>query len=141
MFKQVNQTPENINFLTITKGLLFSYVLTIPLFIILAFVLTYTSFPEKMIIPSVVLVTVISVITAASIVTRNAKSRGWLSGSFVGLLYIFVLYLASSILLANFKIDRYVITMFIIGILSGAIGGITGINTKKTSKVKSRNIR
>ena len=49
----------------------------------------------------------------------------------IGLIYIFILYLLSSIIFKNFNVDRYVITMGIIGILTGAIGGILGINFKK----------
>ena len=134
MAKTNSQVQENTNTLTIIKGLLFSYILTIPLFIIFAFILTYTSFPETLIIPCVIFTTVITVIMAASYVGRSARSRGWLNGSLMGLLYMVVLYFAGSLLLADFKIDRYVIIMFVIGLLSGAVGGITGINIKSGNK-------
>ncbi len=127
---------EKVNFLTIVKGILISYLITIPLFIIFAFVLTYTSFPEKYISPVVLITTVISVIAAGSIISRNARNRGWLNGAAVGILYMILLYLLSSIVFRDFGVNRYVLTMLVIGILAGAIGGIIGINLKSGSKSK-----
>ena len=41
-----------------------------------------------------------------------------------------ILYALSSIIFENYSINKYVITMAVIGILAGAIGGILGINHK-----------
>jgi len=67
---------------------------------------------------------------------RGIRNRGWLNGSIVGLVYMIILYLFSSLMYKNFTIDKYVITMTVIGVLTGAIGGIVGINVKKTTKYK-----
>lgn len=146
MIKQANQANKNaisdhIDFMTVVRGIIISYIITIPTFIIFAFILTYTDFPEKLISPVVVITTIISILTAGSSATRNIKSKGWLNGGIVGLIYIAVLYCISSILFKNFAIDKYVITMAFIAVLTGAIGGILGINMKKGSPSKVKHKR
>ncbi|MCX7709185.1 MAG: TIGR04086 family membrane protein [Clostridia bacterium] len=129
---------EKLNLMTIVKGIIVSYIITIPLFIVFSLLLTYTDFPEKFIPAAVIVTTVISILTAGSTATKNVRNRGWLNGSIVGLIYMAVLYLISSITFRDFGITRYVITMLVIGILAGAIGGIIGINMKNGSKSKHK---
>jgi len=138
MMRQINQTKkpainEHISLSTIGKGILISYIITIPLFSIFAFILTYTDFPQHMIKPVVLITTIISVLVAGSFVAKNAKSKGWLNGGAVGLLYMLLLYIASSIVLRDFSINRYILTIMIIGVLTGSIGGIVGINFRYSS--------
>lgn len=129
---------EGMKLTSLLKGLLASYIITIPAFMVFALILANLDFPQRLMTPAVVIITVISVLTAGSVSTRGVRSRGWLNGSIVGFIYMLILYLFSSILCRNFAIDRYVITMTIIGMLAGAIGGIMSINTniKKGSKFK-----
>ena len=142
MLKQSGQAlNERISLITVSKGIMLSYVITIPAFIIFAFILSYTRFPEKFIMTAVVATTVISIIVAASMVTRNAKSKGWLNGGMVGFIYMLLLYIISSVVLDNYRVDRYVITMTVIGVLTVAIGGIIGINFKKGSRIKPKHKR
>lgn len=127
---------ENLSPISVLKGILAAYIITIPAFMLFALILANTEFPQKLISPAVVVTTIISVLTAGSVSTKGLKSRGWLNGSIVGLIYMLVLYIISSMIFKNFAIDKYVITMTVIGILTGAIGGIVGINIKKGSKYK-----
>lgn len=121
---------EKLNMVSLIKGLLASYIITIPVFMLLALILANTDFPQRLITPAVVVTTVISVLTAGFVSTRGVRNKGWLNGSIVGLIYMAILYLISSLIYKDFSIDKYVITMTAIGIISGAIGGIIGINTK-----------
>ena len=126
---------ERLNFITIMKGIIFSYIITIPLFLIFSFILTYSDFPEKLVSFVVIVVTIASIILAGAFSTKRMKSKGWLNGGVVGFLYMFLLYLLSSIVAKNFSIDNRIIGMTIIGVLAGSIGGIIGINLKhKTHK-------
>jgi putative membrane protein (TIGR04086 family) len=70
-------------------------------------------------------------LVAGSTSTRGLRSRGWLNGCIVGFIYMLLIYLAGSIVYKDFSFDNYMITMFIIGIITGAIGGIIGINMKQ----------
>ena len=127
---------DTLNPLLLLKGLLASYIVTIPAFLLFALILSNVDFPQRLVTPVVVIITVISVLTAGAVSTRGVRSRGWLNGSIVGLVYMLILYLFSSIVYKNFAVDRNVLTMTIIGVLSGAIGGIVSINTKKSPKYK-----
>ena len=121
---------ERFNIVRIIKGIVLSYIITIPLFIIFSFILTYSDFPEKYVSPVVVVVTIISILFAGAYATKRMKSKGWLNGGVVGFIYIFVLYLFSSIISGNFDIEKKVLSMLLIGVLAGSIGGIIGINIK-----------
>lgn len=141
MLKTSNQTPkpavnESMGLIAVLKGILAAYIITIPAFMLFALILANTEFPQKLITPAVVITTVISVLTAGSVSTRGLKNKGWLNGSIVGFVYMLILYLLSSLIYRNFAIDNYVVTMTVIGILTGAIGGIIGINIKKSTKYK-----
>lgn len=147
MIKQKSQggnvsSSEGLTLATVLKGIILSYIITIPTFVIFSIILTYVNFPERLINPVVVITTIISILVAGISVTKNAKNRGWLNGGFVGLIYMLILYILSSIVFDNFKIDRYVVTMVVIGVLTGCIGGILGINMRSSthSKVKHRRI-
>lgn len=122
---------ERLNLVTILKGIVLSYIITIPLFLIFSYILTYTDFPEKLVSFVVIIVTIASIILAGTIATKRMKSKGWLNGGVVGFLYMFLLYLLSSIVAKNFSIDNRILSMGIIGVLAGSIGGIIGINLKQ----------
>lgn len=129
---------EGISLKTITKSIIASYIITIPIFLVFALILTYTNFPDKFIMPVVVMTTIISILAAGIFVTRAANNKGWLNGGAAGFLYMLSLYLISSVVINNFAINKYVVTMTIIGMLTGAIGGILGINMKKNNRSRIR---
>jgi putative membrane protein (TIGR04086 family) len=122
---------NKMNFASIVRAVILSYIITIPVFIALALLINYTNFPDKFILPGVIVTTIISILVAGSTYTRNLKSKGWLNGGIVGCVYMVILYLVSSIIYKNFSIDEHVITMMAIGVLTGAIGGIIGINIRR----------
>lgn len=145
MTRQTSQSlkvssEENSRFFTVIKGVIYSYMITIPFFIAFALILTYTNFPERHISLAVIITTVASILIGGSTSTKSLKSKGWLYGGIVGLLYMLILHFLSSIVFKNFTIDRYALINGFIGVLSGAVGGIIGINsgTKIKSRVKRR---
>ena len=121
---------EHVNLLRVVKGLIISFLITLPCFLAFALFLTYTDFPEKYTYIAVLITTVISVLTASAYSTKNVKRKGWMNGCFVGILYVAILYLASSIVFMNFAIDLHVILTVIIGAIVGCLGGIFGINLR-----------
>ncbi|MDP4180242.1 MAG: TIGR04086 family membrane protein [Bacillota bacterium] len=125
---------EHITLFSIIKGLVISFLITVPFFALLAFVLTYTRFPEKYISSSVIITTVISILIAGSTATRKVRNKGWLNGAAVGLIYMMTLYLLSSLVFKDFSVTRHTFTMLLIGVLSGSIGGILGINLRQSGR-------
>lgn len=125
-------TEQGVTIGTILKGVLIAYLITLVIFLIFAVVITYTQFPESAIPTVVVVTTILSVIIAGTRVARKAKNRGWLNGAVAGMVYMIILYIISSLALTGFQFDRYVVYMFIMGLLAGAFGGIVGINLKRS---------
>lgn len=136
MVRQLSQNvkaslSEHVTLVSIAKGIIVSYLITLPAFMIFAFVLTYTDFPEKYIPACVIIVTVMSVLVAGSTATRNVRNKGWINGAFVGFVYMLILYVFSSITFNDFSIDKDVAMKAAIGVITGSIGGIIGINLKR----------
>ncbi|QNU65432.1 TIGR04086 family membrane protein [Ruminiclostridium herbifermentans] len=121
---------EHVNIIRVVKGLIFSFLITLPCFFIFALFLTYTDFPEKYTSMAVLITTVISVLVASAYSTKNVKHKGWMNGCFVGLLYVTILYVASSIVDKNFMLNFSGILTFFIGAIVGCLGGILGINMR-----------
>ncbi len=121
---------EHVNLIRVAKGLIFSFLITLPCFFIFALFLTYTDFPEKYTSMAVLITTVISVLVASAYSTKNVKHKGWMNGCFVGLLYVTILYLASSIVDKNFMLNFSGLLTFFIGAIVGCLGGIFGINMR-----------
>ena len=128
----------DVKIMTFIKGVLVSYIITIPTFVVFAFILSNTSFPEKYISPVVIITTVVSVMFAGLSVTKSIRSKGWLNGAIVGLAYIFILYMVSSLVFNDFSINKNVVTIAFLGVLAGITGGIIGVNLKKNLKSKRR---
>ncbi|PYG87017.1 putative membrane protein (TIGR04086 family) [Ruminiclostridium sufflavum DSM 19573] len=121
---------EHVNLIRVAKGIILSFLITLPCFFMFALFLTYTDFPEKYTSIAVFITTVISVLVASAYSTKNVKHKGWMNGCFVGLVYVTVLYLASSIVDKNFMLNISGLLTFCIGAIVGCIGGILGINMK-----------
>ena len=121
---------EHVNLIRVAKGLIFSFLITLPCFFIFALFLTYTDFPEKYTSMAVLITTVISVLVASAYSTKNIKHKGWMNGCFVGLLYVTILYLVSSIVDKNFMLNFSGLLTFFIGAIVGCLGGILGINMR-----------
>lgn len=136
-----SQTAKNIinehaNIVTVAMGILVSFLITLPVFALFSYILTFVDFPDKYISTAVIITTLISMVIAGWIAAKNIKSRGWLNGAIVGLVYMGILFLASSLVFRDFSIDKHVVIMMIIGILAGSIGGILGVNFTSQPRVK-----
>lgn len=112
----------------ISTGIAISVLLTLILLFIFSIILAYTNTSESVIIPVIIGITGISILSGSSIATSKIKKKGIANGMIVGGIYIFILYLISSILNASFSLNMHSIVMIIIGIIAGAIGGIVGVN-------------
>jgi len=128
MSETLNENGGNIK--RIIKGSIISIALTMILLIIFSVLLTYTSISEN-VIPSVVIVfTVVSILIGSALCLSNVKKNGIVNGMIIGLIYIGVIYLLSSIIKGNFALNTKSIIMIVCSVLSGAVGGIIGVNRK-----------
>lgn len=133
-FKKGKVTKEYSLPVAVLKGLIISYLITIPVFIVFAILLSSIEFPAGFLSPIVMVTTVISVLAAGVISARSLKSKGWISGAVTGFCYMLILYIMNGIINMKFSINNHTVTMVLIGMVTGIIGGIAGVNLKKTYK-------
>ena len=119
---------ENIK--NIFKGVGISFVVTLVTLLIFSLVLTYTSVGESTISPVIIVITAISILFGSSISTKSIKKNGMVNGGVVGLIYLLIIYLISSILNWKFGLNLQSLAMIILGIVFGILGGIIGVNRR-----------
>ncbi|WP_317366550.1 TIGR04086 family membrane protein [uncultured Tyzzerella sp.] len=128
-----NKTSNKGNnaILSLTKGTVFSYLLTVIVFIVYGILLAYTEVTEKNIQMVVMITTVVSVLIGGFIASKGVNSKGLLFGMIVGLVYAIIMIMISFCVLPVMKITSKMIMIIILSISAGGIGGIIGINTRK----------
>ena len=120
---------KNNLFIKIIKGVGISIIFTLICLTVFSALLTFTNLSESLIQPVVISVTGISIFVGSFFSTRKIKKNGIIKGIAVGLIYILLIYVISSVVNnANFALNMGSIVMIAIGILCGAIGGIIGVN-------------
>ena len=93
------------NLIRIIKGSVLAILLSLILLLIFAMLLTYTNLSEQAMVPVIITIVGISIFIGSTISTIKIKKNGLLNGSLVGLIYILLLYLCSSICFAGFSIN------------------------------------
>lgn len=126
--ENISENGNNIK--KVIKGSAFSIIITLIGLLIYSIILRYTSVSESTIPTIVIIITAISVLIGSTISTSNIKKNGIINGMFVGLIYIAIIYLLSSIVTGNFLLNITSIIMIITSVLTGALGGIIGVNKK-----------
>lgn len=129
MFKKNdNEAKEEKNIVTIIKGSLVAIAITIIGLLIFSLILTYTNVKESAQMPTVITIMAISIIVGSIISTRKVSKKGLLNGGLVGLIYILVIYLLSSIFVTNFSMNTHTLITIIVAIIAGTLGGVIGVN-------------
>lgn len=128
----VNKVVENTGNagITILKGVGIAFALTLISVFIYSAVLTYTNISESTIFPVIIMITALSILIGSSISTIKIKKNGILNGGIIGLIYILLLYLISSIVNADFAISMSSLAIIGAAIFGGMLGGIVGVNIK-----------
>ena len=70
------------SFISIIKGILISFIITIILFYILGIILSTTSVSEKIITPTIIVITGISILIGTSVTMIKSKEKGLIKGRF-----------------------------------------------------------
>lgn len=115
----------------ILREILLSVLLSLGLFFVLSILLTYTDLEEKIIRPSIIGIISLSLAIGGFRISREKKEKGLISGAILGIIYIVILYLISSLLNMELSISIYSIFMIFLGIISSIVGGILGVNFLK----------
>lgn len=125
---ETKQVIESNNLTSILKGVAISLVTTFLLLVIFAAILTFTNVQENVIVPVVIVITGVSLLIGSTIGNRKIRKNGLINGALVGLIYILILYLISSILNGNFLLNMKSIIMIIVAMIFGILGGVIAVN-------------
>lgn len=127
---EMSSKTENKTIKNIVKGVLISLISTVIMLLIFAILLTYTDINENITNTVIIVVTGISILIGSSIGNFKMKKNGLLNGAIIGGMYIFTIYMISSILNWRFSLNFQSIIMIITGMIFGILGGIIGVNKK-----------
>ena len=118
------------NIRKIIIGSAVSIAVTVIGLIVFSCLITYTSIQEVTIPTITIIISAISILIGSTISTTNLRKNGIINGASIGLIYILIIYLLSSIIENDFSLNMHSIIMIISSILAGAFGGIIGVNKK-----------
>ncbi len=114
----------------LVMGVLVGYAITVIIFLGYSMLITYTEMSEKNLPVVVAVTTLLSVIVAGFDAARGAEHKGWLWGMGAGLVYVLVMALIMTVVLRGFTMDSRTLTVAILSIAGGGLGGVLGINMK-----------
>lgn len=115
------------------KCVAIALAVSIVLLFIFSFIIAFTPYPEGMVKLGIILILVVSNLTGGWLTAKEAQSRGWLNGTVAGAFYMLLLFIIGSFI-NGFNITSSAMLMILFGLLSGAVGGIFGINTKRKTR-------
>ena len=124
-----NTEAGGISVMLLAKSIGLCYALTVVMLAVLAIAVTYLPLPEGVVPTLVLLVSILSIVLAGMAVARRVRHSGWICGAVTGAVYIVGLYLTGAVVFRGFSFGITFLTMLLIGALSGAFGGIVGVNT------------
>ena len=128
--KKIEDISKDKSSIKIIKGTAISIVLSLILLTFYATLLSYTSVSENTMVPVIITITGISILIGSSISSIHIKKQGLLNGALVGLIYMLALYILSSIIFSSFVLNVNSIIMIIVGVVTGMVGGVIGVNMK-----------
>lgn len=115
----------------VISGVLIGYAITCIVFLGYAMLITYSSFTGQG-LPLVVTITSLAAVLIAGFdAARGAESRGWLWGMIAGFVYVLILICIGAWVNSSFKADIRTLTLFVLALAGGGLGGMMGINFKK----------
>lgn len=120
-----NEAESNVNIVFLLKCLLFSYVLTAGLLLLLAFMLYRFGLQEKIVNIIIILIYIAVTFCAGFLAGKKMKSRRFMWGLIMGVSYFVILLLVS--LVANRSAEEVtegVLTVFLLCAGSGMLGGM-----------------
>ncbi len=116
------------------KAVAISYLISLVLLFAASLIATYSAFSDTAIRISANIVTALGTLAAGFASGRHFSGKGIFFGAGTGVIYTLLLCIIGNIFSGSINLGANVFTAMIIGILCGAVGGIAGINTKRTRR-------
>lgn len=114
----------------VLKSLGIAFLLTTILLLIMTALLTFTSLKEDKIPLINTVIMIFSIVIGSISLAFKVDEKGWLNGGLIGILYFLMLLLINFLFIKPFIFDIYTIGKLFICLISGAIGGMIGVNIK-----------
>ena len=130
---------KRISIKKIISGTVAGLVITAILLFAFSVVLLLATLPDGSEELFSIVATIVGVMAGGAISSFKTECSGWLSGGLTGILYIIILCLISGFVFGSPGIVKLAITL-IIGFLTGAVGGIIGINLRVGRRTKKRHL-
>ena len=113
-----------------SKGLGYSYILTLATLLIYNLALTFTSLSGNSIAMASSAITTASSAFGGFYASKNIKEKGLIYGLLVGLMYIVCLTLIVFLAKDSFVFEMDILYKVLLVSLAGGIGGVLGVNFK-----------
>ena len=127
--KKTAESHEGENkIILMIKTLFLAFIVSFVCIIIYSIILSFTSVSDSTMAIITQIITMISIVVAALYCGKKVKSKGWLYGLLVGLLFVLFMIPISMIWGQTPTFDKYFVAKIIRGSLVGLIGGIIGVN-------------
>lgn len=109
-----------------TKILLFMYILTGLLLFMLAFMMYKMDLASNQINLGIIVIMILSTFIGGVLAAKSFREKRFIYGAAVGVLYFLILIIISSTMQKNLKLADDALTMFIMCLGSGTLGGMLG---------------
>lgn len=116
------------------RPLLISLSCTLILLSALALCMAFGPVSEKTAELIVLVITIGCIFLAGLLSARPKASKGYLSGAVAGISYVLAAYCMSSLAFGSFSPGKDFLRLILLGIITGAVGGIIGVNTGHRKK-------
>ncbi len=129
--KNLKITNEKNKALSHATDIFLGYAITFFVIIVYSVFLTYTNMTDKYIMFVVLITTIIATAYVGYQFARKANSRGLLWGILGGLLYGLIFVSLGFVSSETYEMSSRTIFVVVFSIVSGGMGGVIGINSKK----------
>lgn len=116
------------------KAVSISYIISLVLLFASALIATYQAMSDTGICILANVVTALGTAFSGFMAGRHFSGKGLLFGAGCGAIYTVILCIVGNIISASLNFGISFLTALLIGVLCGAVGGIAGINTKRTRR-------
>ncbi len=108
-----------------------AYLISLVLLLILALIVTYTSFNEDWANTAVGIIGGIAALVTGIFAAKNAQSRGYLHGGIAAVIYRLLLTCVGDLIYTGADFGMKFFLSLLLAFILGAVGGIIGINMGK----------
>jgi len=126
----INAVPK-LKITNVLKALLIALIATVLLVAVLSALLTWTGLPEGAAGIGIIIIIILSNIIGGISLAKKMRANGMMGGVLLGLVYAVAIYLLGCIFYNKVDININTLIMLIASVVSGGIGGIMGVNSKK----------